>query len=719
MGKPKTWEIRFSRDDQNDAVSSVALALGVSRLTASLLVHRGCPTPEAARRFVRIEEERLFDPFALRDMDRAAGRVLRALETGEPMLVWGDYDADGVTATALLYSYLKKCGANVTYFVPDRFRDGYGMNCRAIGEFADRGISLIVTVDNGISANEPIAYAYERGMEVVVTDHHQPHGTLPSAEAVVDPFRADETYPFRDLAGVGVAFKLACAVESLRTPSEDWLRRLCGEQLDLVAFGTIADVMPLVGENRLMVSMGLHLLSTSPRLGLRTLMEQASVHRTPTASTVSFTLAPRINAAGRLGSAMRAIELLLSESEIKATEIAFALCEQNRERQQVENGIFASCEKRITALGAERAQVLVLDHDDWHPGITGIAASRVAERYARPTFLITYDGEVGKGSGRSVEGVNLMALLAGCDDLLIQYGGHEMAAGLTVRRDAVDDFRRRINEIAAAQFPEGIPTPVAYADCEITLSDVTPEQIHQLSYLEPCGTGNPQPVFWLKDAVLREMVPVGGGKHARILLEQGGRTLTAMYFGTSPERLDYQIGDRVDLLVQMDLNSFNGRITPQLLIRDMDHTSSERKRTARPKRALENFAAGGEAEDILRPYLPLRGDFVRVYQYLRRTCREGAIEISARALGRLLFAPEEGEIKCPLVLAVFAQTGLLGIEELEAGIADTGTQRGKRLRITVPPQAKTVDLNDSPLYRRIEQTAMPLSQDRKESSSGI
>jgi len=557
-----------------------------------------------------------------------------------------------------------------------------------------------VTVDNGISAVEPIALAGELGMDVVVTDHHEPHGTLPAALAVVDPHREGDRYPFPDLAGVGVAFKLACAVDALLDPDRDRWRELCLRYLDLVAFGTIADVMTLTGENRLIVAMGLPLIERGERIGLRALMEQAGVARHLSASAVSFTLAPRINAAGRLGSALRAVELLLEESPVIADDIAVELCRRNKERQAEEAGIAQSAAERIRLLGLEEDPFFVLDHDDWHPGITGIAASRLTERTSRPSLLITYDGEVGKGSARSVEGVNLMALLAECDDLLIQYGGHEMAAGLTVEREKVPALRARLCALMREQYPCGLPEPVCLADCEITLSEVSVEQIGQLRALEPCGAGNPQPLFLLRSLHIADMTAVGGGKHTRLQLRQGRDSITAMYFGVCPEQMDYLVGDEVDLLAQMELNEWNGRVSAQLLIRDMDHAADYAAEQLHRRRLIEDYLSGSDTA-LSSPFLPARADFAHLYRYLRRACAGGDLEMGLRALCLAGLEGENRTYKGPLILRIFTETGLLRTEQIECPVADSGSCRACRVRIAVPDQAGSVDLMQNPLYRRL------------------
>ncbi len=699
MGKTKQWEMRFSRNDAPGEVEDIANALSVTPLTAALLYHRGCRTPEKARRFIRMEAEHLNDPFLLTDMKKAALRVLAAMEKGEKTVIYGDYDADGVTATAVLYLYLKSKGAAVDYFIPDRFRDGYGMNERATRELIAAGNRLIITVDNGITATGPIALAKQLGADVVVTDHHEPHGALPEADAVVDPHREGDAYPFKALAGVGVAFKLICAIEALRGEDESYLRTLCYTYLDLVAFGTVADVMPLTGENRLIVSMGLHVMGQAARPGLKALSELAAAGKKLTATSVSFTLAPRVNAAGRLGSAMRAVELLLTESAFEASRLASELCEMNRERQNEENAIFTAATERMQEISAGEDLILVLDREHWHGGVTGIVASRLTERYARPTFLITYDGGIGKGSARSVPGVNLMALLSQCDDLLIQYGGHEMAAGLTVERGRVDAFRARINEAARALFPAGLPdTPTEY-DCEIAVEDVNEEQIAQLSYLEPCGTENPSPLFLLRGVKLFDMTAVGGGRHTRLQVGTAS-PLCAMYFGVAPSALDYQPGDRVDMLVRMELNTFGGRTSPQLQVKDMRHVDEVARVYANTAYAIETFLK--EDSGALPPSaLPNRADLARVYRRLQALTPSGEGVFSLRALAMLIFGEKtvQSIAKTALSLAVFAQVSLLTAEPMPPATADSGSADDSFFALTLPRGQEKRDLFDSPLFR--------------------
>ncbi len=704
MGKPKQWEKRFSRDDTAEEIQAIASALNLTPLTASLLYHRGCQTPEMARRFVRIEAENLGDPFAMTDMRKAAMRVLEGIAAHEQIVIYGDYDADGVTATTLLYLYLKKAGAWVDYFIPDRFRDGYGMNERAVRELISQGNRLIITVDNGITATEPIALACSLGATVIVTDHHEPHDDLPEAYAVVDPHREGDAYSFKALAGVGVAFKLICAIEALRGEDPHYLRTLCYAYLDLVAFGTVADVMPLVGENRLIVSMGLHIMNHSPRPGIKALVEQAGVGGKPlSASAISFSLAPRVNAAGRLASAMRAVELLLSVSETDATRLAAELCAMNQERQSEENAIFLAATERIRDTGSENAPILVLDHDDWHAGVTGIVASRVTERYARPSFLITYDGKVGKGSGRSVPGVNLMSLLASCSDLLIQYGGHEMAAGLTIERDRVEAFRARITEAANEAFPSGIPMPTQAYDCEISMEDVTQEQILQLSYLEPTGCENPSPVFLLPHVRISQMTAVGQNKNHTSFRIGMLEPLNAIYFGVSPESLEYAPGDTVDLLTVMNLNTFGGRTTPQLQIKDICHTASAAALYEKTETALSDFLAGNDGALSLSA-LPTRDDLARVWRVLSSLVSvEEEKHLSLRSLASKALCVKTADTiaKTALSLSVFAQTPLMTLHAISPGTADTGTASDFHFAVTLHRQNGKIDLAASPLFARI------------------
>ncbi|MBR4662093.1 MAG: single-stranded-DNA-specific exonuclease RecJ, partial [Clostridia bacterium] len=490
--RPAVWEVKATAAEarEDPVAKTIAEELDLTLPAAKLLADRGCKTPADAERFIKKKEEQLYDPFLMKDMRAAADRVADALAAGERIVVYGDYDVDGVTSVSALLLYLRDRGGNVGYYIPKRDRDGYGMSVGVIERLASEGCDLIITVDTGITATEEIRAAGELGIDVVLTDHHECQSVLPDACAIVNPRRNDCEYPFDELAGVGVVFKLMCAVETVICPDDsltDCVRRVASEYCDLVAIGTIADVMPVTDENRLIISYGLKLIENGTRPAIDALMRAASEGRTNgkkkiTAGYIGFTLAPRINAAGRMQDAATAVELFTTEDSAKAEELAATLCEINRERQGTENEIVTEAYSMIeSGNGADVDPVIVLSDDRWHHGIIGIVASRITERFGRSSILVSFEGEgndggeddIGKGSGRSVKGVNLVGALAECSDLLEKYGGHELAAGLTVKRGNLEAFRRKINEVVRKNgaHPDGGAAAIE-ADLELTSEDL-------------------------------------------------------------------------------------------------------------------------------------------------------------------------------------------------------------------------------------------------------
>ena len=505
------WQLKKA-----DPAAETSLAgAGCGVLLRRVLAARGCTDPAAAQALLG-QGEPLSDPFLLTDMDKAVVRIQEAIENEELMVIYGDYDVDGISATAILYECLTSQGAHVRCKLPTR-GSGYGLTRAALESLASKGFKLVVTVDNGISAVEEAACAKELGLDLIITDHHLPGDTLPDAIAVVDPKRPDDESPFKDLCGAGVAFKLCAALEGC-DPAE--LLEMYGE---LAALGTVADVMPLVGENRTIVREGLSLLQDTMRPGLQALMENAGVAGKPVpADTVSYSLAPRLNAAGRMDNAAVALKLLLCGDEDQATGIAERLAEINTERQQTEQQVFAAALQALEADPARtRDRVLVVSGEDWHPGVIGIVASRLVEKTGRPVIVVSVDehGE-GKGSGRSVQGFNLHECIASCADILLRFGGHAMAAGLSVREEDLQTLRQRLNDWAARECPV-LRTPPLECDLSVHLDRLTVESVRRLDQLAPYGADNPSPVFVLKKAVVEGVYAVSEGKHSRLRLRQG------------------------------------------------------------------------------------------------------------------------------------------------------------------------------------------------------
>ena len=551
-----TWNVSSYRP----ADVRVMVEAGFSPLTAAVMCSRGYTELNEARDFLAANEP-LSDPFTLLDMDKAARRVRRAIDRREQICVFGDYDVDGITATCLLTDFLRRQGARVVSYIPARLEEGYGLNEMALHSLREQNVQLIVTVDCGITANDEAALCRALGMELVITDHHECKSELPEAVAVVDPHRLDQPQPASELAGVGVAFKLACAIGG---DTASLLREYC----DFLCLGTVADVMPLTGENRTMVAEGLKSLENPKRVGLAALMAECGVgHGRITAGTIGYTLAPRINAAGRMGQVDVATELFLTTDAQRAVELAAELCRMNRKRQEIEAEIYREAASMLPTGG--RPEAIVLASERWHQGVVGIVASRLAEEYNCPAFLICLDGDKGKASSRSHGGFNLFAALRTLSPLLESYGGHELAAGFTIRRENIDAFRAQITELARAFRASGECQSALEIDCEIPPRLLTLENVAALDELEPCGVGCPRPVLALRGFRVEELTEVGGGKHLRLRLTSGRHSWVAIFFSTTARLAAVSVGDRVDLAFTPQINEYRGQRMVQLNLVDI------------------------------------------------------------------------------------------------------------------------------------------------------
>ena len=581
-------------------------------LLAGILAARGITDPAEALTLLAGEEE-LTDPMLLTDMDKACARILQAIDQEETIVVFGDYDVDGVTATALLYQHLKGMGANVKCMLPSREGDGYGLSKNAIRSIHAKGCQLIVTVDNGISALKEAEYAASLGIDLIVTDHHLPHEALPKAVAVVDPRRADDHSPFKGLCGAGVAFKLCAALDGC--PPEEMLD-YCG---DLAAIGTVADVMPLTGENRTLVKAGLRQLQQTDRPGLSALLEEVGLGSKPvTAENVSYAIAPRINAAGRMDSAVTALQLVLCEDEERAAELAHKLNEINVSRQETEGEIVKAAQEQLDADPALlEDRVILIWGRDWHPGVIGIVASRLVEKTGRPVIVVSVDehGD-GKGSGRSVQGFNLHSCIASCEDLLIRFGGHAMAAGLSVREENLPELRRRLNDWAARECPV-LETPPLECDLSIHLDRITVDSVRRLDQLAPYGAENPAPVFLLEKAVVEGVYPVSEGRHCRLRLRQGNASFYAVWFGMPPEKLPYAAGDVVD--AALSLSVYDAPRGAQLSGRILElHPAGLGNDAARQTALVQALRRGSPLTAEQRALIaPDRSDIITVYRELQ------------------------------------------------------------------------------------------------------
>ncbi|MBS1366191.1 MAG: single-stranded-DNA-specific exonuclease RecJ [Oscillospiraceae bacterium] len=570
-----------------------------------VLASRGIGDDRQARAYLDCNAP-LLDPFLMTDMDKAAGRVGLAMSRGEKIAVFGDYDVDGITATCLLTDFLRRHGADVVSYIPGRLEEGYGLNPIAIHQLHAEGVKLIVTVDCGITAVSEAELCKQLGIDLVITDHHECKQTLPAAVAVVDPHRCDGGYPHKNLSGVGVTFKLASA--------------LCGSQetvleeyADMVCLGTVADVMPLQGENRVFVARGLESLAHTKRPGIAALMAECGcAPETVSASSIGFMLAPRINAAGRMGQIDLAVELFLTDDPDKAAEAARGLCELNRQRQAVESEIYRQAVSMLPM--GKPPEAIVLADESWHQGVVGIVASRIAEEYACPTFLICLDGEHGKASSRSHGGFNLFASLSALSPLLESYGGHELAAGFTISRANIPEFRRQICALAAQYYTDDVPRTVLDVDCAVSPELLTLHNVDSLQMLEPCGNGCPKPVLMMKNLTIDRISMVGGGRHMRLRLCSGHTYLNAIYFSANPQTVSIQPGDLVDVAFTPQVNEFRGTRTVQMNVIDIRPScSAECLPDAAPYRDMQRGnLTPGEAAALL----PDRKMLALVWRYL-------------------------------------------------------------------------------------------------------
>lgn len=606
----RKWEVRPL---DKERAAAFAQTYGVPFFLAMLMNIRGLDDAAHLREFLG-EGEPLSDPFLLKDMDKAAARITRAVDNMEKIAVYGDYDADGVTSTAMLYSYLETRGADVIFYIPQREGEGYGMNIGAVEYLKEQGVSLIVTVDNGISSVQEVARANELGIDVVVTDHHRPQEILPDAVAVVDAYRPDDTSPYKHFSGVGIAFKLLMALEDGAGDVEDLLEAYS----DLAAIGTIGDIVPLTGENRTLIRAGLERLSQSDRPGVQALLENAGIAgKALTSTNVAFTLVPRINATGRMGAPERAVRLLISGYEKEAEVLSEEICADNEERRRVEAEIAEAAFADIEAKGYMKDRVVVVDGENWHHGVIGIVASRVTERCGKPCMIISRGETEAKGSGRSIEGFSLFEAICACGDLLIKFGGHPMAAGITLKPENIEAFRKRINQYAAEHFPQ-MPTQTVTLDCKLNPAALSVSMAQSLTQLEPFGNGNPQPVFGLFNMELSNVTPVGGGGHLRLTLEKNGAVITAMRFNTKPEELPYHIGDKIDLAVQLEAREFRGQPSLTVIVRDMKFAAFNTEKNIASLASFEKWQRGEvlSAEDKNRLY-PDRACLAAIYRALR------------------------------------------------------------------------------------------------------
>ncbi|MBP5167502.1 MAG: single-stranded-DNA-specific exonuclease RecJ [Oscillospiraceae bacterium] len=672
------WVGQYSETD-----AATLRGAGYPRLLASLLCSRGLVNPYIVREFMREDIEMLHDPFLMKDMDKAVLRIRRAVAAGEKVAVYGDYDVDGLTSTALMTDYIRSLGLSCRAYIPERLTEGYGMSEEALKQICASGVTLIITVDCGITSFEQIRAARRMGMDVIVTDHHECLGPLPEACAVVDPRRLDCPYPFKGLAGVGVAFKLVCASEGPENTAG-----IIARYGELAAMGTIADVMPVVDENRAIIRRGIEVLHGAGRLGLnRLLNELGLVREKVSGSDISFSVVPKLNAAGRMGHVRTAFELLMSEDEREADALAKSLCDMNNERREVENRVYSEALEQLGKSGRVSSPI-VLASDNWHHGVSGIVASRLAERFGVPAVVICLDGDSGRGSCRSFGNFNIFMALNYCRTPLTSFGGHALAAGLTLQRDAIDEFRGKLTEYY--NFTEGdffqMKLPVDF--CVDDPSMLTLRDIEGLKAMEPWGSGNPPPSLCLRNMNVESVTPIGGDRHVKLRVSRDGRSFECVFFSVSAKELGVHAGATVDLAFEPGINEFRGTRSVQLLLKDVRASRCGDEPTLELARRFFAGAAMLPVENAL--LLPERGEFAKVWNNIIQRSRrflepldellpDIALHTGISSLGRIY-----------VCLRVFDELGLINLREFE-----------ENMDIHIPRIEKKADLNASLILQKL------------------
>ena len=671
----KKWKISSC---DKDLAAQIAQDYSLNPFVALLAVSRGLKSETELSAFFDEQFPFFSDPFDLPDMEKAVKRLSVAIDNNESIVVFGDYDADGVTSTALLFSYLEARGANVSSYIPDRQTEGYGLSVESVCVLQQMGAKLIVTVDNGVNSIEEAKQITDLGMDLIITDHHKPKEILPAAIAVIDPHRLDCKIKFKDFAGVGVAFKLICALDG-GEPEE-----LMQDFGDLLAIGTIGDIVPLIGENRTIVKLGLKAIRDFPRIGVEALLEVAGVKdKKINSSSLAFYLSPRINAAGRMGSANRALELLLTDDETYAESLANEINEANLLRQKTELEILNKVEEQFVSFPARKYdRVIVADGDGWHSGVIGIVASRMVEKYGRPCIIISRDSEMARGSGRSLEGFSLYDALNAVSGCLTHFGGHTLAAGLGIKNDRIDEFRTAINSYAAKA---EMPFPVQKIDFRLNANSISTDITAALSAFEPFGAENPQPIFGLFGMKIEGIQPVSEGKHTRITISKGETKVAAIIFNANTSAFPYKTGDIVDLAVVFENNEYKKVISINTQIKNIRLSGLNEDEILKGIRLYEKFIRGETITKAeIESAMPDREIFAAIYRALKAlNGKKQDYEVLCLQIN------DDGSRICAVMLAIDAMLELGVIEQLSDG------------RINMSAEQKKVNLDDSKILQKL------------------
>lgn len=556
----KKWEIY---EQNEELIEKISKKHNISRLLAQILINRGITDDEQIDVFLNPKRNNFHNPFLMNDMEKAVDRIIKAIENKEKTIIYGDYDVDGITSITVLKQFLEERGLETDYYIPNRLDEGYGLNSKAVEAIANKKYTLMITVDCGISGINEVKLANDLNIETIITDHHEPLDELPSAYAIIDAKRKDNTYPFRGLAGVGVVFKLIQAISiKLNLDEKEYLK-----YLDIVCIGTISDIVPLVDENRVIAKLGLMLVKQTKNIGLKTLVKETG-YKNIDSGMVSFGIAPRINASGRMGKQEEALRLFLTTDLKEAETITNNLNEYNLERQKIEKNIFEQAISQIEKENISDLNSIVLAGENWHHGVIGIVASRITEKFFKPTILICIEGKEGKGSGRSIPGFDLHEALVKSAGYLKKYGGHEMAVGLSLDKNQFEGFKKYFEEIAKEKNVKSI-IPVINIDCEITKKDLNKSTIEQMQLLEPYGEKNKPPLIVYKNIKIASIRTLLEGKHLKISLRDGNEIINAIGFNLGELADEFLIGDKVDLVGTLELNCYGGVENIQINIRDM------------------------------------------------------------------------------------------------------------------------------------------------------
>lgn len=557
----KKWQIYQTNEEQ---IEKLKKEYGLNELLATILSNRNITEEEQIRLFLEPTRNDFYDPYLITDMEIAVERIIKAIENKEKVTIYGDYDVDGITSITVLKSFLKEIGLEASVYIPNRLDEGYGLNKNAIDKIAEEGCNLMITVDCGISGIEEIDYANSLGIETIVTDHHEPGNELPNAVAVIDNKRKDSKYPFRELAGVGVVFKLTQGLaKRLKLKEETYLK-----YLDIVCVGTISDIVPLVDENRVIAKLGLMLVKQTKNIGLRSIINSSGYTKIDS-NTISFGVAPRINACGRMGKAKEALNLLLSTDINEVNELTQKLNDHNKERQETEKAIFENAVEKIEKENLNKNKAIILGGENWHHGVIGIVSSKITDMYFKPSILLSFEEDgIGKGSGRSIPGFDLHEALMQCLDTIEKFGGHSMAVGITIKKDKLEEFRKEFEEIAEKNEIDKI-IPIINIDAKVNLNEINKEMVESIKQLEPFGEANKMPVFAFRNLKIDSIRALSGGKHLKLTLKSNNNIINAIGFNIGHLAEEYLIGDKVDVAGVLEINTFGGVDNLQINIKDI------------------------------------------------------------------------------------------------------------------------------------------------------